>query len=125
MNKLRNLPRLLGAALTCLFLAATLAAAQTHQPLPMKPGIPNTGSNHRLILKDGSYQIVRKYEIKGDRVRYMSLERGGDWEEMPQSLIDWDATRKWERDHADQTASADPASPAMTEAEGIDKEEAA
>jgi hypothetical protein len=125
MNKLRNLPRLLGAALTCLFLAATLAAAQSHKPLPMKPGIPNTGSNHRLILKDGSYQIVRKYEIKADRVRYISLERGGDWEEMPEALIDWDATRKWERDHADQTASADDSSPAMKEAEGIDKEETA
>ena len=124
MKKLRHLRWLTRAAFTFLFLAAVLRA-QTHQPLPMKPGIPNTGSNHRLILKDGSYQIVRKYEIKGDRVRYMSLERGGDWEEMPEALIDWDATRKWERDHADQTYPGDDASPAMKEAGDIDKEEAA
>src|SRR6266567_5008836 len=123
MNKLRNLPRLLGAALTCLFLAATLAAAQTHQPLPMKPGIPNTGSNHRLILKDGSYQIVRKYEIVGDRVRYISLERSGEWEELPESLVDWEATRKYDRDHAEP--APDDLSPAMKEAKDIDKEEAA
>ena len=132
MNKLRNLRRLLGTTLTCLLLAATclslaaaLGAAQTHKPLPMPQAAPNTGSNHRLILKDGSYQIVRKYEIVGDRVRYISLERGGDWEELPESLVDWDATRKWERDHAEQLATADEASPAMKEAEDIDKEEAA
>jgi hypothetical protein len=125
MNKLRTLRRLPGAALVFLLLAATLGAAQTHKPLPTPQGVPNTGSNHRLILKDGSYQIVRKYEIVGDRVRYLSLERGGDWEELPESLVDWDATRKWERDHAEQLAAAEDSSPAMKEAEDIDKEEAA
>jgi hypothetical protein len=79
-------------------------------------------TNHRLILKDGTYQLVRKYEIVGDRVRYISIERSGEWEELPESLVDWDATRKWERDHANQVEEA---SPAMKEAEDIDKEEAA
>ncbi|HEY1984639.1 MAG TPA: hypothetical protein VGG85_04475 [Terracidiphilus sp.] len=120
LGKLRQL--LLGGALVCMGLGAA-AAGQTHQPLPMKPGIPNTGSNHRLILKDGSYQVVRKYEIVGDRVRYISLERGGEWEELPVSLVDWEATRKWERDHADD--AKENTSPAMGEAADIDKEEAA
>ena len=57
----------------------------------------------------------------GDRVRYLSLERG-DWEELPEDLVDWNATRKWENDHASQP---DDASPAMKEAEEMDKEEAA
>jgi hypothetical protein len=51
---------------------------------------------HRLILKDGTYQSVTKYEVHGDRVRYFSAERG-EWEEVPNALIDWDATNKFEQ----------------------------
>jgi hypothetical protein len=110
-------------------LAVAVAGAQTSpdqaapkgQPLTLKPDLPGMARNHRLILKDGSYQVVRQYEVVGDRVRYISVERGGDWEELPEDLVDWEATRKWERDHA---AAAEEPSPAMKEAEAIDKEEA-
>ncbi|KAA6460128.1 hypothetical protein DYQ86_13830 [Acidobacteria bacterium AB60] len=92
--------------------------------LPLKPPTAEAPkANQRLILKDGSYQIVRKYEVVGDRVRYISVERSGEWEEMPNELVDWEATRKWARDHT-QPAAEDP-SEAMKEAETIDKEEAA
>jgi hypothetical protein len=122
MTKFPHLRRLLTGFLAILLLAATVAT-HAQKPLPLKPDMPGMATNHRLILKDGNYQLVRKYEIVGDRVRYISLERGGDWEELPVSLVDWEATRKWERDHA--TAAVEEPSPAMKEAGDIDKEEAA
>src|SRR5579864_2117899 len=67
----------------------------------------------RLILKDGSYQLVTKYEVKGNRVRYLSAERN-EWEELPESLVDWPATEKYEKDRA--------AGASVPEAVQLDKE---
>lgn len=115
---------MVAAAETQLLLGQTSQSdsKQGSKPLPLKPDLPGMNKNHRLILKDGSYQLVRQYQIVGDRVRYLSQERS-EWEELPADLVDWDATRRWERDHAE--LAADQPSPAMKEAEDIDKEEAA
>lgn len=51
-------------------------------------------SGKRLILKDGTWQGITQYEVRGDRARYMSSQRG-EWEELPKELVDWKATEKW------------------------------
>jgi hypothetical protein len=122
MGHRSDLRLLLPLGLAVLLITSAAMAQQEHKPLPVNPGIPGMASNHRLILKDGSYQMVRQYQVVGDRVRYLSLERG-EWEEMPENLVDWDATRRWERDHA--TVQSDESSPSMKEAAELDKEEAA
>ena len=49
----------------------------------------------KLMLTDGSYQVVREYERNGEHVRYYSTERGA-WEELPASMVNWAATAKAE-----------------------------
>jgi hypothetical protein len=57
----------------------------------------------KLVLKDGSFQLAREYTVEGDRVRYWSVERS-QWEEIPASLVDWDATHKFEGEQAARDA---------------------
>lgn len=44
-------------------------------------------------MKNGSYELVREYQVLGDRVRYYSLD-SLQWEEVPAAMVDWDATKK-------------------------------
>ena len=53
----------------------------------------------KLFMKDGTFHLVRGYEVKGERVRYWSVERSA-WEEIPTEIVDWDATRKGEDEAA-------------------------
>jgi hypothetical protein len=57
----------------------------------------------KLVMSDGTFQLVREYSVQDDRVRYWSVERS-DWEEIPSKLVDWDATRRAEAGQAAQDA---------------------
>src|SRR5215469_11314354 len=61
----------MGRALVVLFLTALAAFA----------------ANVKLYLKDGTYQLVREYQVQADRVRFYSVERS-QWEEIPLSMVD-------------------------------------
>ena len=81
-------------------LAATPLAAQSQHTGSSSSGAKPTSVSadegirgKKLVLKDGTFQIVREYQVIGDRVRYYSIERS-EWEEIPSILVDWPATRK-------------------------------
>jgi hypothetical protein len=56
----------------------------------------------KLMLTDGTYQLVREYQRNGEHVRYYSLERGA-WEELPAAMVDWNATAKAEAEAEKQS----------------------
>src|SRR5271169_2948904 len=89
-SKLVTMPRSFFNAILCLTLVVAAAFVVLH---PV--GAQAQQKTKRLILKDGSYQSVVKYEVQGNRVRYLSAERY-EWEDIPSSLVDWDATKKYE-----------------------------
>jgi hypothetical protein len=60
----------------------------------------------KMILTDGSFQIVREYHREGDRVRYYSLERSA-WEEIPATMVDWAATEKAKAERETQQKQLD------------------
>ena len=49
-------------------------------------------ANVKLYMKDGSYQLAREYQVKADRVRFFSAERG-EWEEIPLDMVDLKRTQ--------------------------------
>ena len=73
-------------------------------PIAAQPETPHHRT--RLILKDGSYQTVISYVVKGQVVRYQSAERNGQSEELPLALVDLEATQAWELAHDPSTTSA-------------------
>ena len=75
---------------------ANTSTTQSQIPAPLPKG-------KKIILKDGSFQIAREYSVEGDHVRYWSVD-SSQWEEIPASLVDWDATHKSEAEQAARDA---------------------
>jgi hypothetical protein len=93
---MRSKPLLISVACGAVLGLAALAAARVPPPqeaAQTPSAVPPATRGQKLILKNGSFQLVRSYERNGDRVRYLSAERG-DWEELPAAMVDWDATAK-------------------------------
>jgi hypothetical protein len=106
LTRQRHAPQILAAVLLLAF--ASVPALYSQHTTALQPDA-TTPHRTRLILKDGSYQIILSYKIVGNVVRYISAERGGAEEEIPLSLVDLDATKRWERQHAQP--SDDPNNP--------------
>ncbi len=106
MSRQRHAPQILAAVLVLAF--ACVPSLYSQHTTALQPDAV-TPHRTRLILKDGSYQIIMSYKIVGNVVRYISAERGGAEEEIPLSLVDLDATKRWESQHAQP--SDDPNNP--------------
>jgi hypothetical protein len=72
-------------------------------PLPQRER--NLPRGKKLILKDGTFQLVGEYQVEGDRVRYYSVDTS-QWEEMPANLVDWDKTNRIAAEEAQRDAAA-------------------
>jgi hypothetical protein len=79
------------------------ARQQSQAPSP-ESRIAHLPRGKKLILKDGSVQLVREYQVMDDRVRFYNTERS-QWEEMPAALVDWDATRQSEAEQKKNDAT--------------------
>jgi hypothetical protein len=120
----KNLPALLLLAVTFVGVAPTASHATPQHTTALQPD-DATPHRTRLILKDGSYQIVMSYRIVGNIVRYISAERGGAEEEIPLALVDLDATHRWEKQHAQASQNpSDGSAPAPAIDPELLKEEA-
>src|SRR5580698_70630 len=77
------------------------------------------GATTRLYLKDGTFQLVREYQVVEDRVKYLSADRG-EWEEIPLELVDLNRTKKEVSDREEslrQVAKEDAEEDAAVKAE--------
>ena len=107
-------------ALLCALCLFAPAHAQRHPldvPDPTQKELPQ---RQRLILKDGSYQIVLSYKVAGSVVQYRSAERSGEQEEIPLTLVDLPATERWKREHSAGAQNLPPVlSPELAKEEAL------
>jgi hypothetical protein len=95
-------------------MATPRLATALQQQRPLIPSDAPAPHRTRLILKDGSYQVVMSYRVDGNVVHYISAERGGAQEEIPASLIDFEATRRWETAHTAPPDGAPAQAPVLS-----------
>jgi hypothetical protein len=92
-----------------LLLSFRHASAQDRHPMDVEAAPQSDAPQRtRLILKDGTYQLVLSYKVVGDVVRYRSAERNGETEDMPLALVDLPATERWQHEHAAAQSDTHP-----------------
>ena len=93
---------------------ASTPPASTQCPIPRD----ENQQIYRLMMKDGSYQPITKCELadRGARVHYWSAERS-DWEDVPNSLVDWAATEKFAKEGPQEKPAVEAADVAAVDAE--------
>ncbi|MHB8755911.1 MAG: hypothetical protein ACYC92_13295, partial [Candidatus Acidiferrales bacterium] len=83
------------------------AQQQTSNPSSaQEPAGPALPQGKKLVMKDGTSQLVSSYQIQGNRVRYFSVERE-EWEEVPAAMVDWPATKKAQAAATEQEEALD------------------
>jgi len=75
-------------------------------------------ANLKLYLKDGSFQLVREYQVESDRVRFYSVERS-QWEEIPLNLID---LKRTQAEAAERQEAVEKETKLITEEEKVERQ---
>ena len=75
-------------------------------------------ANLKLYLKDGSYHIVREYQVQSGRVHFYSVERS-QWEDIPLDLVD---LKRTEAEVAERQAQVEKDSQAVAEEEKAERD---
>jgi len=73
----------------------------------------------KLYLTDGSHHLVREYQVRGDRVRYYSVERS-EWEEIPLKLVD---LKRTQAERAEREEAIRQETRALAEEEKFEREQ--
>ena len=111
MPRVTSIRRLAVRSIAAVFAAIVCMAlhAQSRRPIDAT-NTAQTAPAHRtrLILKDGTYQLVLSYKVVGNMVRFKSAERNGETEEIPLELVDLPATERWKRDHVEAQSADRP-----------------
>lgn len=76
------------------------------------------GANLKLYMKDGSYHVVREYQVQTDRVHFYSVERS-QWEDIPLELID---LKRTETEVAERQARLDADAKVIAQEEKVERE---
>jgi hypothetical protein len=77
-----------------------------------------SAANLKLYMTDGSYHIVREYQVQPGRVHFYSVERSG-WEDVPLDLVDLKRTRS---EAAERQASLEEDAKVMAQEEKAERD---